>query len=562
MPHEYCYGFVCFVPLGANTPKVFGFPEFLTGLALIALAWTIADVRYRFRISTAPLPLQLITFMVVCVVGFLALLTDLWRAERWLVPRGTFITPSEWQAILGGLLLLTVLVWAWFAFIRPPIFGKANAQRYAQALYRIILRASPSELPVIADEFARSGKSVISYAIDNREAERYLLKTGDKTPGKKPPKVTRYANDILLLIADKRFCRAIVDSSPRTALAVFQEIGVTKKYGVQVKVFARNVVNSALANKDSFLFHEAEGYDTGLMGYVKPLSQAMFSDFAMVEAIGTFFDPDVSSSWNADQWRAYCRIVLMAFRDYVEQEWGGHSFVLFRAKGHIEHAAPDLYKLNGTTLPAWDNEVLSRLRVVLEFIRSAIEVLDKKGVPEYVTLRRREERMPGTMYDHLAGMIFEVIFQAATVSSPKDLCWFIQHNTVWIGLFNYHRNDGPAAAVVKFKVRRLMYDEIAQMRKFPNFKGARILGFCLNVMGFVIRADDASNDSRALQTAVLRWTKKNYAWLHSYNPRVAEACLADGFTYEAERLRLVKTYPAEGLQREPKYEYFAVDRAT
>ena len=100
---------VCFIPLDTNGPKLFGFSEFLAGLALMVLAWTIADVRYRFRVRTAPLPLQGITFSVVAAVGILTLLTDLWRAEQWLVPQGNVLTPATWQALLGGLFLLTFL---------------------------------------------------------------------------------------------------------------------------------------------------------------------------------------------------------------------------------------------------------------------------------------------------------------------------------------------------------------------------------------------------------------------------------------------------------------------
>ena len=55
---DYCYQFLCFVPLDANAPKFFGFSEFLSALALIVLAWTTTDVRYRFRVMAAPLPLQ------------------------------------------------------------------------------------------------------------------------------------------------------------------------------------------------------------------------------------------------------------------------------------------------------------------------------------------------------------------------------------------------------------------------------------------------------------------------------------------------------------------------
>ncbi|MGH8594319.1 MAG: hypothetical protein ACREV3_10810 [Gammaproteobacteria bacterium] len=561
MSSDYCYEFVCFVPLDANAPKFFGFSEFLAGLALMVLAWTIADVRYRFRVRTAPLPLQGITFAVVAAVGVLTLLTDLWRAEQWLVPQGNVLTPATWQALLGGLFLLTFLAWAWFAFIRPPVYGRRNAERYAQTLYRVILKGSPAELAVIADEFAYSARSLIRYATDRGKFKNFGKHgESDNEPQKEPAKVTGYANDILLLIADKRFCRAIVESSPGTALAVFHEIGETKKYGIQVETFAKNIVNEALANRDSFLFHETEGYESGLIGYHKPLSQAMFSNHRMVEAIGTLLDPDIweKGKWDSAQWKAY--VVLMTFRDYVAKGLWSHSFVLYRAKGYIEDAAFDLYKINGLANSAWDDDAQAKLRVVVEFIKDAVEILDKKEVPDHLQLRVRERHgRAGNFYDHLASMIFEVIFSASAVRSPADLCWWVQHNSVWGELFNFNRLDGVAGRVVKFKVRRLIYDEVASMKRFPNFKGAKILGFCVNVMGLAVRDQGYDHGSKALQKAILSWTKKNYAWLHSYNPRVAEACLVDGITYDAERLRLVKTYPAAGLRREPHYVYFDVD---
>ncbi|MEW5912654.1 MAG: hypothetical protein AB1814_08870 [Thermodesulfobacteriota bacterium] len=559
---DYWYKFLSFVPLDVNAPKFFGFSEFLTGLAFMVLAWTIADVRYRFRVRTTPIPLQGITFAVMGAVGVLTLLTDLWRAEQWLAPQINSLTQSEWQAFLGGVFLLTFFTWAWFAFIRPPVYGRMNARRYARALYRTILKGSPAELSVIADEFAYSAKSLIKHATASRRLDDYPKNSEEsKKPPKKLAKVTAYANDLLLLIADRRFCRAIVGSSPVTALAIFREIGEAKNYYVPIEVFARNIVNEAIANKDSFLFHEAEGYESGLLGYHKPLSQAIFANYRMVEAIGTLFEPDIwnKEKWDAAQWGAYCRAVLLTFRDCVEKGFGDHAFVLHGAMHRIEHAVSDLYKINGMTISAWDDDVQARLRVVVGFIRDAMEILETKEVPRHIKLRVRNRQDARNIYDYLAGMMVEVIFYASNVRSPNELCWWIQHIYLWAELFNFDTLSGPAAKVVKFKVRRLIYNEVIQMKHFPNFKGARILGFCLNVMGLAIGDDRYNHDSKALHIGILSWTKKNYAWLHSYNPRVAEACLVDGITYDEEHLRLVKTYPAEGLRREAEYIYFDVD---
>lgn len=297
-----------------------------------------------------------------------------------------------------------------------------------------------------------------------------------------------------------------------------------------------------------------------MIGYHKPLTQAIFSNYQMVETIGTLLDPEIwgKTTWDAVQWEAYCRVVLITFQDYVDKQFWNHSFVLYRAKGYIEHAASDAYKLNGNPNIAWDDDVLARMRVIVKFIVDAVEVLDKKKAPDQIQLRirkRANESSRDTFYDYLAQMIFQVIFAASAVTSPNEQCWWVQHNTVWGELFNFNKLSGPAGKIVKFKARRLLFKEVADMQKFPNFKGARILAFCLNVMGLAAQKGDYDKDSRALQKAVLAWTKKNYIWLHGYNPRVAAACLVDGITYDAENLRLVKTYPVDGLRREASHVY-------
>jgi len=526
----------------------------------MVLAWTIADVRYRFRIRTAPIPLLGITFSVVSTIGLLTLLTDLWRTEQWLVPKGSYLTPGLWQAFLGGLFFLTFLIWTWFAFIKPPIYGKLNSERFALTLYRFVINGSPEDLAVIADEISSSALKLVYHATDRSKLKNIEIKK--KTKSKKIPKVEAYANDLLLLIADRRLCQSIVKSSPVTALAVFDAMAELQKFDIQVETFAKNIVNEALINKNSFLFHESEGYESGLIGYHKPLSQAMFANYEMVEKIGTLLDPQMrrDSELDAAQWEAYCRIVLMTFSDYVEKRYASHSSVLYRALGYIKNAASDLYTLND--IPSiWGTQPYQRLCVVVQFIEDLVKILDKNEFFDYVRIRIREKHghPHETLYDYVASMIFEVIFYASGVNSPQWGCWMIQHNSVWSKIFNSNNLEGPAGKLVKFKLRRLLYDEIVDMKRFPNFKGAKTLGFCLNVMGLKVRQGDYSKDSRALQKAVLAWTKKNFLWLHSYNPRVAESCLVAGITFEIDKQRLVRTYPVEGLRREPNFIYLELD---
>jgi hypothetical protein len=123
-------------------------------------------------VEIAPLPLQRLAFVSVALIGLLALLTDLWRAQQWLVPVGGPLSPTIWQALLGLAFLLTFLGWAWFAFIRPSTFGPRNAKRFIRSVYRAILRGSATELAIVADEVSRSASQLIKYAPDDQIRRR------------------------------------------------------------------------------------------------------------------------------------------------------------------------------------------------------------------------------------------------------------------------------------------------------------------------------------------------------------------------------------------------------
>lgn len=542
---EHCYGVLCFVPLEADGTKFFGFSEFLAALALMVLAWTIADVRYRFRVRTAPLPLQGITFGVVGAVGVLALLTDWWRAEQWWMPKGSLVTPAGWQALLGGLFLLTFLMWAWFAFIRPAAFSRWNALRFGQQLYRAILRGSPIELPEIADELSRSARALIEHSWQSRELKMYQEQRapGREMASERLLRVRRYAYDALLLIADRKFCRHVVQTSPITALALFEEMASQRKFDVPLDTFAKNLTTEAVANKDSFVYHEVGGYYTGYVGYHKPLTKALYGNYAMVSALEQVFDVDYRETkrWDADQWKAFCRLVLMTLKDYVESGAGNqHSFVLFRVVGDIQGSMGGLHKLSGATTDWWAEDSVRQLDVVVDFALEAVKILDARKDAVYTILRRRDNDHHRDIYDLIAELMFEAVFEASAVKAPKDLCWAVQHSGVWGKLFGSFAPDGPAAKIIKHKLRRLIYAEVARMTEWPNFKGSRVLGMALNVLGLKDHGTDYEKPTRALRKAVLRWTKENYARIVAESPRVAADCLVDGMVYESCGPRLIK----------------------
>ncbi len=548
---------VALVPLETNSPKFFGFSDFLAGLALMVLVWTIADIRYRFRIRCAPIPLPVVTFWIVATVGILTLLTDLWRAEAWLVPNIGFFSAASWQAVLAGVYLLTFLTWVIFAFLKPATFSKWNAMRYVRSLFQVIVKGSPTDLAAIADEVTRSAKAIVTDASARNKA-LYSLIDQPSTP-EKPSDVSISANQILLLIADKRFGRAVVDSSPGTAWAFFSEMADARKFSIPIETFACNIVNEAIENKSSFLYQETAGYESDLLGHYKFISKALLSNYAMVETIRTVFDTNYENRkrWDRDQWKAYCAAILLTLNDYVDSANGQHSPVLYCAFGEIKNAVSDLYQLNGMEGSSREEDALDRLRVVVEFVVDAVEILERKGVPP--GYKKRASRAKGhgqpDMLENIAELIHEVIWEASSVRSPKDLCWAVQFNAIWSSLFNLDRLVGSAGRVVKDRTFRLLLEDILEMNKYPNFRGARILGFCLNVMGLQRSNQDYVKDSRAMHRAVLFWTKKNYLRLYEYDSRVAETCLVYGMTFDAANNRLAKEYLQLPGQHDPHRVY-------
>jgi len=101
--------------------------------------------------------------------------------------------------------------------VRPPTFGKGNYQKYAQALFAHILRGSDSELPIIASELGRSAEAIVTLA---RPHSRRLPNEQQPEPSTYGP--SEFARELLLLIANRKFCRLTVAESPLTAIIFFE----------------------------------------------------------------------------------------------------------------------------------------------------------------------------------------------------------------------------------------------------------------------------------------------------------------------------------------------------
>lgn len=549
---EHCFWGVKFIELDGLGEKIFGFPEFLTGVAMIVLAWTISDARYKFRVETAPIPVLGISFYMIAILGFLTLLTDLWKVEHWWVPAGNIFTPSTWQAFLGGLLLMTLFTWLWFAFIKPPKYGRSNAFRFANTIYRYTFNGSPTELQIVADELRRSIPNIIKFAPAKEDQIQ--------SKSKKRSKVADIANDLLLLLADRRMCRAIINSAPGTAMVIFKEISEQHKYRINIGVLGKNLINEAFINKNSFLFHETEGYQSGLLGYQKPLSNAIYGNHTIVDSISTLFDVnyEVYSNWDAEQFEAFCRVVLIAIDDCVVNNILHINPSLYRALDIIKGTSSILTRMNN--LNEIDKETYSKIDSITKFIEKSCVILDRLDIDD-VDLKKRYKTRTSTRanyFDELANIAFKLIVNAGDVKTPRTQCWWVQHNLVWGELFGFNRLNGKSGALVIYKVKRLMQEEVVRMEKFPNFQGARVVAICLNVMGFEKSSGTLDKYMRDFHRWLLWWLRKNFNNLFLTNSNVGKECLVEGVEYDALKRYLVKTYPANGLRVSPAQSYLYV----
>jgi hypothetical protein len=540
-----------------DTPKIFGFAEFISALALLVIIYTLVDVRYRFRIAIAPSPLYPLTFAVIGVIGAETLISEVWLAQGWWLPKASFLTYALWQGIFGTLFLTTFLTWAWYAFIHPPIYGRRNYDNFAQELYRYIVKGDADDLVVIADELRRSAKSLVEFAPSI--PRRYEM-PGEKTQPLELSKPQGYANDILRLIANRKFCRHIAASSPATAISIFMAAADVKKWNLSLGTFAKNITVEAIGNPDSLLFHESDEYSSGLIGNIQPFSKSIYGNYALVEGLAERFGSPLDvlyedhTDWDASQWKAYCRVVLTTIGAYLSQTPGTqHSYSIYRALSTIKSSFHDTPMLNGATSNYYSTDTFGRLSTAVKFVREAAKEIDKQAEPPSTwKLRLRDGDRATDMYDWLATLMFDIVLAAAGVSGPQDTAWTVQHNTVWGEFFGLDTNR--SMKILQFKLSRLLYDEIVTMDKYAHFQNTKALGFCLNVMGLNIRKGSVDRGYHALHKSILAFAVRSLPKVFEENPRVAEAVLVGSITYDAAQRSLVKTY-LQGTRAEAPKEY-------
>lgn len=538
-------------PSGA---MLFSLSDYAAALALLLVVLTVSDFRFRFRVRLLPRDVRAWAFWTALLVGILLLLTDYWFLNGLPIP--DFLNNLfNIKLVLAALFLGFVFYLNFIAFISPPKFKTGNAEHYARVLFNVIGEGNKDKLAIVAEELGRSLPNILSLASAVPRRRR----------GEEAPQVTKAqgcAHDLLMMLGDPRFCEVVATQTPWFAADFFWLLRDHRGAAAAASAFSCNVSSSLIMNRSSTL-HQEGGFFSGLIGEVRPISTALYGSWEIVEACssGGLGPLDLYYSETREMGKEEAEVLtnaaLMFAGDYFEKTKGlRHSYALTRIISKFEGMGMDAYRLNTMEDDYYYSKEYARVSAAVEFAHKLVELLGKHDVPQQ--RRGTPEVASGCPYDRVALLYFELIFSASQVTSEKWVNWAIQHNLVWSTLFS--RDDFPAMARIKRKVIRLLWAEIKGMDKFVNFKGIRILGLCLNVLG-VKKPDRVRPGWRrefyGLRKLMIDWTQKNYYRILVNHPKVAAALPNGTLTYDADRHRLVKTYSSE-LGKRPNRHYLPI----
>jgi hypothetical protein len=538
--------------------SIFGIAEFLTIVAVFSVAYNVSDDKYKFRINIAVIPLLHVSFYVTVISAILLIVNTLWFDFGFPIPRA-LNSPLLVETLVAIVLIAVLAIWLYVAFLKPPRFSSRNAVRFAQQVFRGIAGGNEQELSAVAYEVARSAPELIATA-------RKRVKQRDFTGGgiiSVRSETAQIANEILLLLGDRRFCRYAAKQAPWTVAGLFREVGKERLDDLQFAQFARNVSSELLADPDTAVHHEDEWFRSGLIGHLKPVSVSVFGNSDLIEALasqaGSPLDPlwQDQRAWEPQSWDTYNRVVLLYLSDRLKKQYGIHATTALHQIFHgYEHIASDAYRINEMPDTYRQSIEFIRIRKAVEFLNEAVELLEKIGVSAPRKAYLRDGRVAhADIFDLLSEVAFELVVSAGFVDAPDFRSWEVQHNTIWAPLMRDY-SDSEVRVIFRSRLQRLIWKEIRDMEHSPNYKGARVILVCLNVMGFKMdHAVHRPKEIRALKRALLSWVRQHYLKLLKEYPDVARACTGASLSFDPKRKAFIKTY-SSFLGKKPERDIF------
>ena len=515
---------------------------FLTILAFSLAVFTLERPKYRIRQEIALIPIKSVLFRTLVVFGAFIFFTE--AAIQLQLPLPWPLEPNTINLILAGWVAMLAIYWMLICFLRPPRYGLWTARRYYEESFRGVVNGTEEEMLALAREL-------------NRELDRIIKncpiveqRSTNESQRSKFTKLEAYTYQMLSLLEDPRFCDAVAREMPSFPARLVERLVNLKRFDTPAPIIIRRMVIAMLSNKRSAVFVENEMHSRGIVGQTKPITSLIFRNWSKFECsryrMSSPLDLNYpyAQDWDVDGWRVYfgmARQYLMGVSDVqgsLADRSGINDILRTMEVAYGECGANiEQYKYSDPRNPR------RHVRECNNFLCDLIKVADERD--EWAYFDRKDENFYGTdLSSHLAKLLENALMHISGIQTDDFFSlWDRQHNDYWYRLREHNLRDSPTMRMVRRKLRRMIWVEVKRMDDFRNYRSARLVRFCLFVLGFYTedhKKDSVDRESWPLAKVVSNWVRRNYQDIAITHPPIAEKMLPIGFRYDAENSLLVR----------------------
>ena len=397
----------------------------------------------------------------------------------------------------------------------------------------------------LTDELKRSTRGLVELCATREEYE-----SQEETPG-------YFAYNAFGIIANRKFCRHLAESAQASAIFLFQDISDLKRYDLPIGSFCRTVTEEAILNKESILHHESEEFASNLIRDVKPWSRAVYGDYQMIQNMRVHSPLNLQlwslrKVWDAQHSVAYMRVILAILKGYAATQHRNDGIALGAAIRGLRWLTIGIHK-EDTNAGFFESDAYRKLDAVPDFVNQVIEIIELAPVPIEGT-RKPNPANQAYIHNGLADLVYESLMNASQVIGSRDLMWTVQHNTVWIEIFEHTDQRSKHKAIVQSLIVRRFFEQIRRMDgSGPNYVGVRAVGIVLNMVGVEPAARQNSLPcERAIYKFARQWAVENYLQLKNERPDMARVLLVGSLEFDSETRRIAKRYSGWGKEEGPR----------
>ena len=255
----------------------FSIGEAVSTFALLIAVSQLAgpELKFRLRISRTKVHVALGCFVFAIFCASVAAVLP--SILGYLVPVVGF--PIFWEllgllsVVLGGSVIAHL-------YLKPTSFSESNFESYFRACMAFISQGDPVSLRALADELEASIDPIVSACKRFNSWEAKKADEEGRTYDVAPD--TGHALECLNLLADERFCRVVVEYSPRTAVLLITKVLEATLHEQWGRALIHQLIRQALINPNSIM-HREDDY-SGL-GRFKSFTKSVFGRYEFINSL-------------------------------------------------------------------------------------------------------------------------------------------------------------------------------------------------------------------------------------------------------------------------------------